>query len=493
MIELKLEPFLVGFEYDIYSLVKAFYPEQEIQTMFIQVNEEADFVIKIEGTQGINGGEFVITWENRLEEIEEKTEVKISDPEQRTDRKEIKNCLKKGVYQLLSDKTKKILPWGTLTGIRPTKIPYAMLEEGKREDEISDFMKSTYLMTEEKIRLSIEVAERERNLLKDLDYQSGYSIYIGIPFCPTRCLYCSFPSYPIQSWKKRVDQYLEALFQEMEAVSKMEWIGKKPIHSVYFGGGTPTTLTPEQLERLLLKLKDTFDWKGALEFTVEAGRPDSITQEKLMVLKKYGVERISVNPQTMNQKTLDLIGRQHTVEQIKEAFWMARDCGFDNINMDVIIGLPGETKEDMEYTMKELTKLKPDSITVHSLALKRASRLNEKREQYADYISLNDQEINKMTQQYAKGIGLEPYYLYRQKNMTGNLENLGYATQGKEGIYNILIMEEKQTIIACGAGSISKRVYPDGRIERCENVKDVTSFIEKIDEMIERKRKLFED
>ena len=172
---------------------------------------------------------------------------------------------------------------------------------------------------------------------------------------------------------------------------------------------------------------------------------------------------------------------------------MARECGFTNINMDVIIGLPGETKEDMEYTMKELEKLKPDSITVHSLALKRASRLNEKREQYADYISLNDQEINAMTQRYAKKMGLMPYYLYRQKNMTGNLENLGYAAPSKAGIYNILIMEEKQTIVACGAGSVSKRVYPDGRIERCENVKDVASFIERIDEMIERKRKLLED
>ena len=232
MIGLELEPFLAGFEYDIYSLVKAFYPEQEIQTSF----DEAELVIGIEGKQGINGGNFIITWKNKLDGLEEKLTVEVSnsESEQKTDKKTIKNCLKQGLYRMLSDKTKKELPWGTLTGIRPTKIPYAMLEEGKKEDEISDFMKRTYLMTEEKIGLSIEVAERERELLKDLDYQNGYSIYIGIPFCPTRCLYCSFPSYPIQNWKKQVDLYLEVLFQEMKAVSEMAWIREKPIHSVYF-------------------------------------------------------------------------------------------------------------------------------------------------------------------------------------------------------------------------------------------------------------------
>ena len=212
----------------------------------------------------------------------------------------------------------------------------------------------------------------------------------------------------------------------------------------------------------------------------------------MLFRSQYGVNRISVNPQTMNQKTLDLIGRQHTTEQTKEAFWLVRECGFTNINMDIITGLPGETKEDMEFTMQELAKLKPDSVTVHSLALKRASRLKEQQEQYADYISRNDEKITAMTERYAREMGLQPYYLYRQKNMTGNLENVGYASAGKAGIYNILIMEEVQTIVACGAGSISKRVYPDGCIERCENVKDVSQYIERIGEMIERKRVLLE-
>lgn len=479
MIGLVLEPLIKGFEYDIYSLVKSFYPMEEVKTD----GNEARLLITVEYKHGMDRGKFFITWKDRLEGGEEVFWVDISEPEE--ERKNQKNCLKRGLYHILSEKTGKVLPWGTLTGIRPTKIPYAMLENGKSEEEISDFMKDTYLTGEEKIRLSIEIAKRERELLKHIDYRDGYSIYIGIPFCPTRCLYCSFPSYPLKAWERRVDSYLDALCQEIEAVSKM--MQGKHVNTVYLGGGTPTTLNPVQLERLLIKLTDTFDWKENQEFTVEAGRPDSITREKLMVLKRYGVDRISVNPQTMNQKTLDLIGRQHTVEQTKEAFWMVRECGFTNINMDVITGLLGETKEDMEHTMQELTKLKPDSVTVHSLALKRASRLNERKEDYADYIRFNNDAITAMMEQYARGMGLVPYYLYRQKNMIGNLENVGYALPDKAGIYNILMMEEKQTIVALGAGSISKRVYPDGRIERCENVKDVAQYIERIGEMIERK------
>ena len=226
---------------------------------------------------------------------------------------------------------------------------------------------------------------------------------------------------------------------------------------------------------------------------MEAGRPDSITRGKLEVLKKYGVDRISVNPQTMNQKTLDLIGRRHTVGQTVEAYKLARECGFDNINMDLITGLLGETKDDMEYTMRRIEELRPDSLTLHSLALKRASRLNEKKEEYEGYESLNTKEVSEMLDGYARSMGLAPYYLYRQKNMTGNLENVGYATLDKAGIYNILIMEDKQTILALGAGGTTKVVFPDGeRIERIDNVKSVELYIERIDEMIERKRSFFE-
>ena len=232
------------------------------------------------------------------------------------------------------------------------------------------------------------------------------------------------------------------------------------------------------------------------EFTVEAGRADSITAEKLKTLKELGVNRISVNPQTFKQETLDLIGRRHTVEQVYEAYNMARSIGFDNINMDLIVGLPGETYEDVEYTMQKVKELAPDSVTVHSLAIKRASKLNQWIEDHGIECIKNSDDIMDMTQRTCENIGLRPYYLYRQKNMSGNFENVGYAKEGKEGIYNILIMEEKQSIVALGAGTVTKRVFHEGdnyRMERCDNVKDIDLYIEKIDEMIERKRILFSD
>jgi len=265
------------------------------------------------------------------------------------------------------------------------------------------------------------------------------------------------------------------------------------LDSVYIGGGAPTTLEPEELERLFLKLQNTLDWSQVREFTVEAGRADSITAEKLRVMKRYGVTRISVNPQTMKQETLDLIGRRHTVAQTVEAFRLAREEGFDNINMDLILGLPGETKEDVEETIRRVQELGPDSLTVHSLAIKRASRLSQWILEHGISTLHNTDKTMAIAAQGAKQMGMEPYYLYRQKNMSGNFENVGYAKPEKAGIYNILIMEEVQTIMALGAGTISKRVYGDGRIERCDNVKDVGQYIERIDEMIQRKQRLFSE
>lgn len=242
-----------------------------------------------------------------------------------------------------------------------------------------------------------------------------------------------------------------------------------------------------------MKLQNTLDWSQVREFTVEAGRADSITAEKLRVMKRYGVTRISVNPQTMKQETLDLIGRRHTVAQTVEAFRLAREEGFDNINMDLILGLPGETKEDVEETIRRVQELGPDSLTVHSLAIKRASRLSQWILEHGISTLHNTDETMAIAAQGAKQMGMEPYYLYRQKNMSGNFENVGYAKPEKAGIYNILIMEEVQSIMALGAGTISKRVYGDGRIERCDNVKDVGQYIERIDEMIQRKQQLFSE
>jgi len=323
---------------------------------------------------------------------------------------------------------------------------------------------------------------------KDIDYENGYSLYVGIPFCPSICLYCSFSSYPLKQWKNRVNQYLEALCKEIKEVAAIMKAKGRKLDTVYIGGGTPTTLEPEQLKVLLDALMENFCCENLAEFTIEAGRPDSITREKLMMIRNYPITRISVNPQTMNQETLDIIGRRHTVEETKQAFMLARECGFDNINMDLIVGLPGEDKIMVENTLNEVKALAPDSITVHSLAVKRAARLNIFKDKYQEMTFENNQEIMDMTMKTAYEMEMGPYYLYRQKNMKGNFENVGYAKVDKAGIYNILIMEEKQPIIALGAGGSSKLVFDQGkRIERVENVKDVTNYIDRIDEMIERK------
>lgn len=468
------------YAYDIHSLVKAFYPEQDVKVFAEGTKEE-------QSDAGMPAFFVIFKEEEICAGITGKTQktIRLGAPQ---DKGAVKNDLKQLLYGILSEETGKTLPWGTLTGIRPTRLAMQLLEQGKTAEEADAYMRSTYLCSKEKTELAIDIAKREQKILADIHYEEGYSLYVGIPFCPTTCLYCSFTSFPIRAWKDKVDAYLSAVEKEIDFVKKA--CADKVLDSVYIGGGTPTTLEPDELDRLFAKLKGTLDWSQVKEFTVEAGRADSITAEKLRVMKKWGVTRISVNPQTMKQETLDVIGRRHTVEQTVEAFWTARREGFDNINMDLILGLPGETKNDVAETMRRVKELAPDSLTVHSLAIKRASRLSQWILENGMDTLHNTDETMQIAALGARELGMEPYYLYRQKNMSGNFENVGYAKPGKAGIYNILIMEEKQSILALGAGTISKAVYPDGRIERCDNVKDVDLYIEKIDEMIERKRKL---
>ena len=503
------------FEYDVHSMVKAYLPKEDVEMYYTCPLEEVE-------------GKNVACTHREIEHEDEETRKRLEEAEyifyvdylenkisikwmiggdklftrdfevDFFDRKETKNALKQNLYDLLKEGTGRELPWGTLTGIRPTKIPMKLMEEGKSDEEIFQYMKETYFATDEKIQLSIDIAKRERKLLEKIDYENGYSLYIGIPFCPSTCLYCSFTSYPLGMWKTKVDEYLDALEKEITFTATKFY--HKKLNSIYIGGGTPTTLNAQQLDRLIRKIKCSFDLQHCVEFTVEAGRPDSITKEKLEVLKKHGiVDRISINPQTMKQETLDLIGRHHTVEQIRESFRMAREVGFDNINMDLIMGLPEEDLEDVRNTMEELKAMEPDNITIHSLAIKRAARLNIFKDNYKDMQMVNTQEHMDLCADYCKEMGLEPYYLYRQKGMAGNMENVGYAKKGKAGVYNILIMEEKQTIMALGAGATTKFVLPeknpDGsqRTERVENVKDVKNYLERVDEMIERKIRKMEE
>ena len=476
-----------NFEYDIRGLLMSFYPGEAITTI---IGEEGRLPAFIDCDKDDKVLQVQYEADRLKVVLSEKDRAWFKEQENDYEnRKETKSALKRMVYHVLSAHTKKTLPWGTLTGIRPTKIPMALLEEGMSETAIAEHMKEVYLIGDQKTALAIDIAKREKEILKNIDYENGYSIYIGIPFCPTTCLYCSFTSYPIGKWASRMEEYLEALFKEIDYTAKR--FADRKLNTVYIGGGTPTTLTADQMDRLLAKVEESFDFTYMQEFTVEAGRPDSITKDKLEAIRRHKVTRISINPQTMKDETLKIIGRRHTTEQIKEVYQMARELGFDNINMDLILGLPGESLEDVRMTMEEMVKLAPDNLTVHSLAIKRASRLNEQLEKYAGMQMENTEEAMDLTAEYAARMGQEPYYLYRQKNMSGNLENVGYAVPGKAGIYNILIMEEKQSIVAMGAGSTTKAVFPGGRIERADNVKDIELYLSRIDEMIERKERLF--
>lgn len=409
-----------------------------------------------------------------------------------SERKAFRNSVAREVYRILEKETEHGLPWGILTGVRPTKLVYEALTEGIAPEEIRRRMKDEYLCSGQKIDTSLTIAKREHDILTGMDYQNGYSIYIGIPFCPTTCAYCSFTSYPLSRFGALADDYLDALEKEIRYLGSCR--PKKHLSTVYIGGGTPTALNEVQLERLLNMVKNYLPMEEVLEYTVEAGRPDSVTRRKLELLKEYGVTRISINPQTMQQRTLDLIGRRHSVEQIREAFALARECGHDNINMDMIIGLTGENPDDVSNTLLEIGKLNPENLTVHTLAIKRAARLTTEKERYEGMEATGVAEMLDRTIAFARENGYQPYYLYRQKNMAENLENVGYAKPGTEGIYNILIMEEKQTILAAGAGAMSKFVfYDEDRIERVENVKSLNDYIGRVEEMIQRKKDFFSE
>lgn len=479
------------FTYDMYHIVKSFFPDAEINQT-VEPEQESLIQIIIGSDSCFSAyGENTATFYVMPEEIAEIE-----------DKREQKRYINKKLYQMLSALTKEEHAWGNMTGVRPTKMIMEKLEEGKTDQEIIDFMHDTYVVSPKKAKLGIEIAKREKAQLDKLDYENGYSLYIGIPFCPTTCSYCSFTSYPIAKWEKRTDEYVEALLKELTFIAEVS--KDKKLNTIYMGGGTPTTLSAVQMDRVLTHLEEQFSFEDLKEFTVEAGRPDSITREKLEVIYKHGVGRISINPQTMQQRTLDVIGRRHTVEDIVHVFQVAREIGFDNINMDLIAGLPGENPEDMADTLRKIKELAPDSLTVHALAMKHGSRLNRERAEsdvrpnYGQ-MARELEEMIDLAAVCAKEMELVPYYLYRQKNIAGNFENVGYAKVDKAGIYNILIMEEKQSIVAVGAGSTTKVVLPyeipapgskNGRktnLIRIENVKDVGEYIARTSEMIERK------
>lgn len=407
------------------------------------------------------------------------------------DNEDDKNAIKREIYLKLKEITGYVPPWGILTGVRPVKLAHEYYNICNDYDLTKKHFLEYYLLSNEKADLLIDTLKMQKDNLEDSNSKS-VSIYIGIPFCPTRCAYCSFTSN--QKPDSEIRRYLEALKKEITFVSSGIKEKGLIIESIYIGGGTPTTLNDEELNDLLSFIFKSFPLKDLKEFTVEAGRPDTITKSKLEIIKSYGIERISINPQTMNDKTLKLIGRNHSSDEIISAFKLAREVGINIVNCDLIMGLPGENIDDFNFTLDEIFKLNPENITVHTLAVKRTSKIYEE----DIYYSYRERDVAKSMVDISnfrlKEMGYNPYYLYRQKNMSGSFENVGWCRDKSISIYNIRIMDEHEHILALGAGGMSKIYFKEeNRHERIPNVSNYEVYIDRIDEMIDRKRKQFFD
>ncbi|MBQ3237361.1 MAG: coproporphyrinogen dehydrogenase HemZ [Oscillospiraceae bacterium] len=391
------------------------------------------------------------------------------------------------LYKLLSEITGMVPKWGTLTGIRPVKLALSLMDGGFSAEEVRRKFKEERLVTDEKLDLLLSTAEHEREI-RALSKPESVSMYISIPFCPSRCSYCSFTSHAIEKAAKLIPQYVDLLCEELRDTAElMNELGLH-LETVYMGGGTPTVLTPEQMDRVLSTARSSFDFAGVRELTVEAGRPDTITPEKLEVMKKNGVGRISINPQSMDDGVLEQIGRKHTAKDVIEAFYMARSFGFDNINMDLISGLPGDDFDKFRRTIDSVLELDPENITLHTLTVKRSANLAAEAK---EMLGKSVDEMNEHAFRCFDGAGYYPYYLYRQKGTVEALENTGFCKPGKEGIYNVFIMDETHTILATGAGGVTKMRDPHGtKIERIFNFKFPYEYVDRFDLMNERKEQV---
>ena len=398
--------------------------------------------------------------------------------------------IKREMYHLLADLTGRQSGWGTLTGVRPLKLAYEMLREAGSVSGMRQLMQERYLVSEGKIDLLTDIVNYQLKHLEG-DPSSMAAVYIGIPFCPTRCEYCAFASNVAP--ESDITEYFSNLLEEIRYTGRMIKDNGTRIESIYVGGGTPTTLSADQLRQLILAVREHIGIDpSSIEFTIEAGRPDTITPDKLRVMKDNGVSRISINPQSMKDETLRRIGRDHTADDIRNGYRLASEYGFDVINADLIAGLPGEDMDDFRASLEEILTLGANNITVHTLSVKRGSRL---REHDPEYYRRGTEEVSRMVEFAGKRLaeeGFYPYYIYRQKHQMGALENVGYCKEGKHSIYNIRIMEEKQTIIALGAGGIGKIYFPEeDRLERVANVSNYKVYNERFDEMLERKNKYY--
>lgn len=390
------------------------------------------------------------------------------------------------LYKLLCDFTGLTQPWGILTGVRPVKLLRRLAEESNEEQAVKKFEKD-FFVSNEKIALSRETEHNERKIL-ELSKPESFSLYVGIPFCPSRCSYCSFVMASIERAEKLIEPYTKLLCEEIKRTAEIANKLGLRLETVYFGGGTPTTLSAEQLDTVLGTVNNSFDMSTCREFTVEAGRPDTIDIAKLFALKENKVDRISINPQTVNNEVLKTIGRKHTAQQFFDAFELARKCGFDNINTDLIAGLPTDTTESFKNSLDSIVRLNAECITVHTLCMKRASRLTTEGVTLDLQQARDAREMLAYTQNVLGQNEYIPYYMYRQSRMVGNLENVGWSKRGFESLYNVYVMDETHTILACGSGGVTKlkRNNPD-YLERIFNFKYPYEYIDRFDELIQRK------
>ncbi len=398
------------------------------------------------------------------------------------------------MYQLLCKATGVTSAWGMITGVRPVKLFHRRLDAGKSPEETGKEFSEHFHVSPEKIELALQTARHEAPILKEAT-DDTFSLYVSIPFCPSRCSYCSFVSHDIASKRAKeiLPIYVDKLCEELEEIGKKIKNTGLTLTTVYFGGGTPTILSAEQLDKICTSVEKNFDLSRLKEYTVEAGRPDTITREKLKVLRKHNISRISINPQTLNDDVLVAIGRKHTAQEIVDCFHMAREEGFDNINMDLIAGLPGDTVAGFCSTIDRIIKLDPENVTVHTLSIKRSAKLGASWEERKKALELA-QQVGEMVSYAQKNLmenSFMPYYLYKQRNTLGNLENTGYCKKGCEGRYNIYIMDETQTIIAAGGGAVSKlKSNRTGKLERIFNYKYPFEYVEHFDEILKRKNRV---
>ena len=447
----------------------------------------------VKSTLKKEGEDLVVTTQICRENKVWQEEYRAAPYPQRTPSQQVGDAVKIGYYLLASKVYGVRLPWGTLTGIRPAKMAGEYLAQRNDRDWAVTQLKEHFFFSQEKAELAVGIALHQEKILKE---QKGISIYVGIPFCPTRCLYCSFVSLPITKQKKFVQPYVDALIREIQITGEMLRDLHIPVDTLYIGGGTPTSITAEQLESILRSLERYMDLGGMREFTVEAGRPDTIDEEKLRIIAGCGVSRISINPQTLNDSVLAYIGRSHTTGDFFRAYELAQRCGMNNINTDLIAGLPTETNEMFFQSLKRLLQLSPQSVTVHTMCVKRASALKRSAEAMEDVAPDVAQMVSGAGDRL-KASGYLPYYIYRQKDTLENLENTGFSKPGAECLYNIIMMEDRGSVVSLGAGSVSKIINKrQNRIQRVFNWKEPQEYVKNFSVAVERKqqvRKLLEE